>query len=60
MDEKKARREMLAAFAMAGLMANSSEQNTSAFWPQAYAKVAVQAADALIAELDKPVQEVAK
>jgi hypothetical protein len=46
------RRERIATACMAGMMTDSSRR----VLPQDYAKVAVQYADALIAELDKGVQ----
>ncbi len=47
------RRERIAVRALAGLLANPNERNDSDTWPEAYAKVAIEAADALIKELDK-------
>jgi hypothetical protein len=47
------RRERIATAALAGLLANPSERNGSPAWSAAYAKVAVESADALIKELDK-------
>ena len=44
------RRERIATAAMAGMLADSSRR----VLPKDHAKVAVQYADALIAELDKP------
>lgn len=49
----KVRREVFAIAALHGLMSNPNEQNNSPLWPQAFAWCAVQAADALIEELDK-------
>lgn len=50
---KKVRREGFAIAAMHALLSNPNEQNNTPFWPEAFAKCAVQAADALIAKLDE-------
>ena len=51
------RRELFAAMAMQGLLAMPSDidiEPGAGSWPEAYAKHALQAADALIAALDQP------
>lgn len=59
-DDRVMRRTLVAALSLQGLMANPSEQNTSPLWPQGYAKVAVEAADALLERLDEETAAAAK
>lgn len=51
---REEKRQIFALAALNGLMSNPGERNDSPLWAEAYAKVSIEAADALIARLDAP------